>query len=58
MPSVHKGSGEVSREDCARFLSYARSCLIFLLGDDTYRQRGSLEAIHRHLKEFKFGDRQ
>ena len=55
---VHKGSDEVSREDCARFLSYARSCLIFLLGDDTYRQLGSLEAIHRHLKEFKFGDRQ
>lgn len=55
---VHKGSGEVSREDCARFLSYARSCLIFLLGDDTYRRLGSLESIHRHLKEFKFSDRQ
>ena len=54
---VHKGSEEVSREDCARFLSYARNCLIFLLGDDTYRQLGSLDAIHRHMKEFKFGDR-
>ena len=55
---VHKGSDEVSREDCERFLSYARNCLIFLLGDDTYRQLGSLDAIHRHMKEFKFGDRQ
>ena len=54
---VHKGSEEVSREDYARFLSYARNCLIFLLGDDTYRQLGSLDAIHRHMKEFKFGDR-
>ena len=26
---VHKGSDEVSREDCERFLSYARNCLIF-----------------------------
>lgn len=55
---VHKGSDEVSRKDCERFLSYARNCLIFLLGDDTYRQLGSLDAIHRHMKEFKFGDRQ
>ena len=55
---VHKGSDEVSREDCARFLSYARNCLIFLLGDDTYRQLASLDALHRHMKEFKFSDRQ
>ena len=55
---VHKGSGEVSRKDCARFLSYARNCLVFLLVDDAYRQLGSLDALHRHMKAFKFSDRQ